>query len=45
MKMSNNNVHLVVGLEVEQLANEIAPLLKEEKIVPKGTTDATDLQG
>ena len=43
MKMSNNNVHLVVGLEVEQLANEITPLLRDEKIVPKGSTDATDI--
>lgn len=44
MKMSNNNVHLVIGLEVEQLANEIQPLLSEEKVVEKGTTDLNDIK-
>lgn len=28
MKMSNNNVHIVIGLEVERIANEIASIIK-----------------
>lgn len=30
MHMSNNNVHVVIGLEVEKVANEILELMKEK---------------
>ncbi|MDO4594691.1 MAG: PTS transporter subunit EIIC [Tissierellia bacterium] len=39
MKMSNNNVHLVIGLEVEKIANEIESILNDEKIVEGSKND------
>ncbi|MDD7463237.1 MAG: glucose PTS transporter subunit EIIB, partial [Anaerococcus sp.] len=33
MKMSNNNVHLVIGLEVEKVANEITSYMKTQESV------------